>query len=182
MSDGGLDLAVLGCATPYPSVDNPCSGYLVSRGDVRIWVDAPPARREHDGRLPRSHALDSEDTGERHVRRMCLPVRSSDRLMPARFTCTRFQPCRTAGLRELADLECLRATGSNTDRRAHRPLHALSLCARPAGPTSVRMSTSMSGASLYTAWPTGTSCTSHAGSVRSRSNCCRNGVGSHADA
>ncbi|MEV6395495.1 MBL fold metallo-hydrolase [Streptomyces sp. NPDC051907] len=35
-----LRLTVLGCATPYPSVDNPCSGYLVSGGDTRVWVDA----------------------------------------------------------------------------------------------------------------------------------------------
>ncbi|MFJ9930136.1 MULTISPECIES: MBL fold metallo-hydrolase [Streptomyces] len=40
MSDELLHLTVLGCATPYPSVDNPCSGYLVSSGDTRIWVDA----------------------------------------------------------------------------------------------------------------------------------------------
>ncbi|MEU0807930.1 MBL fold metallo-hydrolase [Streptomyces sp. NPDC005970] len=39
-SSQGLRLTVLGCATPYPSVDNPCSGYLVSSGDTRIWVDA----------------------------------------------------------------------------------------------------------------------------------------------
>ncbi|MET9634562.1 MBL fold metallo-hydrolase [Lentzea sp. NPDC006480] len=36
----GLDLTVLGCATPYPSADNPCSGYLVSTGDTRLWMDA----------------------------------------------------------------------------------------------------------------------------------------------
>ncbi|MDT7782919.1 MAG: hypothetical protein QOF58_1338 [Pseudonocardiales bacterium] len=36
----GLDLTVLGCATPYPSTDNPCSGYLVSTGDTRLWMDA----------------------------------------------------------------------------------------------------------------------------------------------
>ncbi|MFJ9679576.1 MBL fold metallo-hydrolase [Streptomyces sp. NPDC101194] len=35
-----LRLTVLGSATPYASVDNPCSGYLVSSGDTRIWVDA----------------------------------------------------------------------------------------------------------------------------------------------
>lgn len=35
-----LRLTVLGCATPYPSVDNPCSGYLVSGGGTRVWVDA----------------------------------------------------------------------------------------------------------------------------------------------
>lgn len=40
MSDGFLQLTVLGCATPYPSADNPCSGYLVSSGDTRIWMDA----------------------------------------------------------------------------------------------------------------------------------------------
>ncbi|NKE63504.1 MBL fold metallo-hydrolase [Lentzea sp. PSKA42] len=36
----GLSLTVLGCATPYPSTDNPCSGYLVSHGDTRVWMDA----------------------------------------------------------------------------------------------------------------------------------------------
>lgn len=40
MNDRLPRLTVLGCATPYPSVDNPCSGYLVSSGDTRIWVDA----------------------------------------------------------------------------------------------------------------------------------------------
>lgn len=38
MSD--LRLTVLGSATPYPSADNPCSGYLVTSGDTRIWMDA----------------------------------------------------------------------------------------------------------------------------------------------
>ncbi|WP_030238839.1 MBL fold metallo-hydrolase [Streptomyces sp. NRRL S-350] len=40
MPDERLHLAVLGSATPYPSVDNPCSGYLVSGGGARVWVDA----------------------------------------------------------------------------------------------------------------------------------------------
>jgi ribonuclease BN (tRNA processing enzyme) len=35
-----LRLTVLGSATPYPSVDNPCSGYLVSSGATRLWMDA----------------------------------------------------------------------------------------------------------------------------------------------
>jgi ribonuclease BN (tRNA processing enzyme) len=35
-----LRLTVLGSATPYASVDNPCSGYLVSGGSTRVWVDA----------------------------------------------------------------------------------------------------------------------------------------------
>ncbi|MGW1126601.1 MBL fold metallo-hydrolase [Streptomyces sp. NPDC002526] len=35
-----LRLTVLGSATPYASVDNPCSGYLVSSGGTRVWVDA----------------------------------------------------------------------------------------------------------------------------------------------
>ncbi|MFI6096223.1 MBL fold metallo-hydrolase [Lentzea sp. NPDC051213] len=35
-----LSLTVLGCATPYPSTDNPCSGYLVSHNDTRVWMDA----------------------------------------------------------------------------------------------------------------------------------------------
>ncbi|MEU4833214.1 MBL fold metallo-hydrolase [Streptosporangium sp. NPDC023615] len=33
-------LTVLGSATPYPGVDNPCSGYLVSCGGTRVWMDA----------------------------------------------------------------------------------------------------------------------------------------------
>ncbi|WP_347876702.1 MBL fold metallo-hydrolase [Actinomadura sp. 7K534] len=33
-------LTVLGSATPYPSVGNPCSGYLVSGAGARVWVDA----------------------------------------------------------------------------------------------------------------------------------------------
>lgn len=40
MTDETLRLTVLGCATPYPQVGNPCSGYLVSHGGTRIWVDA----------------------------------------------------------------------------------------------------------------------------------------------
>lgn len=35
-----LSLTVLGCATPYPSADNPCSGYLVSHSGTRVWMDA----------------------------------------------------------------------------------------------------------------------------------------------
>ena len=35
-----LHLTVLGSASPYPSADNPCSGYLVSHRGTRIWVDA----------------------------------------------------------------------------------------------------------------------------------------------
>ncbi|QNS05553.1 MBL fold metallo-hydrolase [Streptomyces xanthii] len=40
MADQTLHLTVLGSATPYPSADNPCSGYLVTGGGARIWVDA----------------------------------------------------------------------------------------------------------------------------------------------
>ncbi|WP_428951690.1 MBL fold metallo-hydrolase [Streptomyces sp. cg35] len=35
-----LRLTVLGSATPYPAAGNPCSGYLVTGGGTRIWVDA----------------------------------------------------------------------------------------------------------------------------------------------
>ncbi|HEY4459034.1 MAG TPA: MBL fold metallo-hydrolase [Pseudonocardiaceae bacterium] len=35
-----LRLTVLGSASPYPDPHNPCSGYLVTCGDTRIWVDA----------------------------------------------------------------------------------------------------------------------------------------------
>ncbi|MFJ9579269.1 MBL fold metallo-hydrolase [Streptomyces sp. NPDC101191] len=31
---------MLGSATPYPAAGNPCSGYLVEGGGVRVWVDA----------------------------------------------------------------------------------------------------------------------------------------------
>ncbi|MEU6235067.1 MBL fold metallo-hydrolase [Kitasatospora sp. NPDC047058] len=40
MTDDSLQLGVLGSATPYPAVDNPCSGYLVTGGGARVWVDA----------------------------------------------------------------------------------------------------------------------------------------------
>jgi ribonuclease BN (tRNA processing enzyme) len=40
VTDELLRLTVLGCATPYPHVGNPCSGYLLSCGDTRVWVDA----------------------------------------------------------------------------------------------------------------------------------------------
>lgn len=40
MTSDLLRLTVLGSATPYPSVGNPCSGYLVSGGGARVWVDA----------------------------------------------------------------------------------------------------------------------------------------------
>ncbi|WEB38201.1 MBL fold metallo-hydrolase [Streptomyces yunnanensis] len=40
MGNEPFSLTVLGCATPYPSADNPCSGYLVSSGDTRVWMDA----------------------------------------------------------------------------------------------------------------------------------------------
>lgn len=40
MTSGPFALTVLGSATPYPTADNPCSGYLVSSGDTRIWMDA----------------------------------------------------------------------------------------------------------------------------------------------
>lgn len=33
-------VTVLGSATPYATVDNPCSGYLVTHAGARIWVDA----------------------------------------------------------------------------------------------------------------------------------------------
>ncbi|MEU8898845.1 MBL fold metallo-hydrolase [Nocardia sp. NPDC048505] len=38
MSD--LVLTVLGSATPYPAIGNPCSGYLVTHGTTRLWLDA----------------------------------------------------------------------------------------------------------------------------------------------
>ena len=40
MGDTELRLTVLGSASPYPEVHNPCSGYLVTCGEIRVWVDA----------------------------------------------------------------------------------------------------------------------------------------------
>ncbi|MFF4011231.1 MBL fold metallo-hydrolase [Streptomyces sp. NPDC001717] len=40
MTSDLLRVTVLGSATPYPDVDNACSGYLVSGGGTRVWVDA----------------------------------------------------------------------------------------------------------------------------------------------
>ncbi|MFD0363636.1 MBL fold metallo-hydrolase [Nocardia sp. GCM10030253] len=40
MTSDPLHLTILGSATPYPSPDNPCSGYLASAGDTRVWIDA----------------------------------------------------------------------------------------------------------------------------------------------
>ncbi|MFI9322410.1 MBL fold metallo-hydrolase [Kitasatospora aureofaciens] len=40
ITDEPMRLTVLGSATPYPSADNPCSGYLVTAAGTRVWVDA----------------------------------------------------------------------------------------------------------------------------------------------
>ncbi|RFU38242.1 MBL fold metallo-hydrolase [Actinomadura logoneensis] len=40
MTDHALTLDVLGSATPYPAPGNPCSGYLLTAGGTRVWVDA----------------------------------------------------------------------------------------------------------------------------------------------
>ncbi|MEV5613981.1 MBL fold metallo-hydrolase [Streptomyces sp. NPDC052225] len=53
-----LRLTVLGSATPYPAAGNPCSGYLVSAGDTRLWVDAGSGTL---GALQRHARLDEID-------------------------------------------------------------------------------------------------------------------------
>ncbi|MDG9704136.1 MBL fold metallo-hydrolase [Streptomyces sp. DH37] len=58
MTSGPLQLTVLGSATPYPSTDNPCSGYLVSGGGARLWVDAGTGTL---ARLQRHVRLDEVD-------------------------------------------------------------------------------------------------------------------------
>jgi ribonuclease BN (tRNA processing enzyme) len=35
-----LTLTVVGSASPYPSPDNPYSGYLITTSDTRVWMDA----------------------------------------------------------------------------------------------------------------------------------------------
>ncbi|WKX72118.1 MBL fold metallo-hydrolase [Streptomyces sp. XD-27] len=42
MTRHAFDLTVLGSATPYPAPENPCSGYLVSTAETRLWLDAGP--------------------------------------------------------------------------------------------------------------------------------------------
>ncbi|MGI5483312.1 MBL fold metallo-hydrolase [Streptomyces lavendofoliae] len=37
-----MTLTVLGTASPHPAPGRPCSGYLVSGGGARVWVDAGP--------------------------------------------------------------------------------------------------------------------------------------------
>ncbi|WP_181871663.1 MBL fold metallo-hydrolase [Sphaerisporangium album] len=37
-----MSLTVLGCQTPYPKPDQPCSGYLLRMGPSIVWVDAGP--------------------------------------------------------------------------------------------------------------------------------------------
>ncbi|MEV0096254.1 MBL fold metallo-hydrolase [Streptomyces sp. NPDC050738] len=37
-----LTLTVLGTASPHPGPGRPCSGYLLSGGGARVWVDAGP--------------------------------------------------------------------------------------------------------------------------------------------
>jgi ribonuclease BN (tRNA processing enzyme) len=53
-----MRLTVLGSATPYPSADNPCSGYLLSTADTRVWVDAGTGTL---GALQRHVRLDEVD-------------------------------------------------------------------------------------------------------------------------
>jgi ribonuclease BN (tRNA processing enzyme) len=36
----GMTLTVLGCATPYPRPDEPCSGFLIRTPHHAVWVDA----------------------------------------------------------------------------------------------------------------------------------------------
>ncbi|MFF3782383.1 MBL fold metallo-hydrolase [Streptomyces sp. NPDC001933] len=60
MASDLLHLTVLGSATPYASVDNPCSGYLVSSGSTRVWVDAGSgtlAQLQHHARLDELDAI-----------------------------------------------------------------------------------------------------------------------------
>ncbi|MFD0356849.1 MBL fold metallo-hydrolase [Streptomyces sp. NPDC127110] len=58
MTSDLLRLTVLGSATPYASVDNPCSGYLVADGATRVWVDAGSGTL---AQLQRYVALDGVD-------------------------------------------------------------------------------------------------------------------------
>ncbi|GAA2726505.1 MBL fold metallo-hydrolase [Actinocorallia aurantiaca] len=58
MTNDPLRFTVLGCATPYASVGNPCSGYLVSGGGARVWVDAGSGTL---GELQRHVGLDGLD-------------------------------------------------------------------------------------------------------------------------
>src|SRR5262249_29050461 len=39
-AETNLTVTVLGCVTPFPQPDRPCSGYLLEAGGHNIWVDA----------------------------------------------------------------------------------------------------------------------------------------------
>lgn len=53
-----MEITVLGSATPYPTADNPCSGYLLSTVNSRLWVDAGTGTL---GALQRHVAVDDVD-------------------------------------------------------------------------------------------------------------------------
>nr|WSX74415.1 MBL fold metallo-hydrolase [Streptomyces sp. NBC_00899] len=59
MNSERLRLTVLGSATPYPSVDNPCSGYLLSSGGTRVWMDAGTGTLAQLQRYARLDELDA---------------------------------------------------------------------------------------------------------------------------
>ncbi|MEV5351115.1 MBL fold metallo-hydrolase [Streptomyces achromogenes] len=58
MTSDLLQLTVLGSATPHATADNPCSGYLVSSGATRLWMDAGSGTL---ARLQRHVRLDEVD-------------------------------------------------------------------------------------------------------------------------
>ncbi|MFJ3876645.1 MBL fold metallo-hydrolase [Streptomyces sp. NPDC090077] len=59
MTSDLLRLTVLGSATPYASVDNPCSGYLVAGGGTRVWMDAGSGTLAQLQRYVRLDGLDA---------------------------------------------------------------------------------------------------------------------------
>ncbi|MEU6019518.1 MBL fold metallo-hydrolase [Streptomyces sp. NPDC047515] len=67
MTSDLFQLTVLGCATPHASVDNPCSGYLVSSVDTRVWVDAGSGTLAQLQRHVRLDELDAIWTSHLHA-------------------------------------------------------------------------------------------------------------------
>jgi ribonuclease BN (tRNA processing enzyme) len=52
-------LAILGTATPYPRPDQPCSGYLVTSPNARIWIEAGSGTLAALQRLTELNQLDA---------------------------------------------------------------------------------------------------------------------------
>jgi ribonuclease BN (tRNA processing enzyme) len=63
----GLELIVLGTATPYPRADRACSGYLVRSNETTVWVDTGPGTLAQLQRFVRILEVDAIWLSHLHV-------------------------------------------------------------------------------------------------------------------